>query len=70
MNGGKQMPVGNPSKQTIATRKYEAKAGWVSKTYKMKKEIVDAFKEACDKNGDSQAGKLMEFMKKYIDETK
>ena len=64
------MPVGNPSKQSVATRKYEAKAGWISKTYKMKKDIVDAFKEACDKNGDSQAGKLMEFMREYIEASK
>ena len=64
------MPVGSPSKQTIATRKYEAKAGWISKSYKMKKDIVEAFKEACDKNGDSQAGKLMEFMQDYVDKTK
>ena len=60
------MPVGNPSKQTIATRKYEAKTGWISKTYKMKKDIVDQFKEACDRTGVSQAGKLMEFMQEYI----
>ena len=64
------MPVGNPSKQSVATRKYEAKAGWISKTYKMKKDIVDEFKAACDKNGDSQAGKLMEFMREYIETTK
>ena len=63
------MPIGNPSKQSIATRKYEAKAGWTSKTYKMKKDIVKAFKEACDKNGDSQAGVLMRYMKQYIEET-
>lgn len=56
------------SKQSIATRKYEAKAGWTSKTYKMKKQVVDDFKDACDKAGVSQAGKLMEFMKQFIDE--
>ncbi len=31
------MPVGNPKPQTIATRKYEQKAGWISKSYKLKK---------------------------------
>ena len=64
------MPIGNPNRQTIATRKYEAKAGWISKTYKMKKDVVDAFKETCEKNGDSQAGKLMEFMRQYIENNK
>lgn len=55
-----------PSKQSIATRKYEKKMGWISKSYKMRKDIVDAFKAACEKNGDSQAGKLMEFMNEYV----
>ncbi len=62
------MPKGNPSKQSIATRKYEAKTGWISKTYKMKKETVDQFKLACDAAGVSQAGKLMELMQSFIDE--
>ena len=43
------MPIGNPSKQSIAARKYEAKAGWISKSYKMKRETVEAFAEACNK---------------------
>lgn len=43
------MPIGNPSKQSIATRTYEAKAGWMSKSYKMKRETVEAFAEACNK---------------------
>ena len=43
------MPVGTPKPQTIATRKYEKKAGWVSKSYKLKKEVVEEFAEACEK---------------------
>ena len=31
------MPVGNPKAQSIATRKYEKKTGWISKSYKLKK---------------------------------
>lgn len=61
------MPKGNPSKQSIATRKYEAKTGWISKTYKMKREVVEEFAEACKKSGVSQAGTLMDFMKDYIE---
>ena len=64
------MPVGNPSKQTIATRKYEAKVGWMSKSYKLKREIVEEFAKACNIKGVSQAGKLMEMMQEFIDETK
>lgn len=57
-----------PTPQSIATRKYEAKAGWMGKTYKMKREIVEAFAEACEKAGVSQAGQLMKLMQSFIDE--
>ena len=62
------MPIGNPSKQSIATRKYEEKAGWMSKSYKMKRETVEAFAEACNKAGVSQAGQLMKMMNEFIEE--
>lgn len=57
-----------PSRQSIATRKYEEKAGWMSKTYKLKREVVETFAEACEKTGVSQAGKLTELMKEFINE--
>lgn len=62
------MPKGSPKPQTIATRKYEEKAGWMSKSYKMKREIVEAFADACTKKGVSQAGTLMEFMREFTAE--
>ena len=65
--GAEEMPIGNPSPQTVATRKYEKKAGWVSKSYKMKKEIVEAFADACKKEGVSQAGQLMKMMQEFIE---
>lgn len=61
------MTMNNQSK---ATRKYEAKAGWISKSYKLKKDIVEQFSEACQQKGVSQAGALMDFMKKFIEENK
>ena len=54
---------------TIATEKYQKKAGWLSKSYKLKREVVEAFAEACEQAGVSQAGKLMEMMKEFIEET-
>lgn len=60
------MPVGNPKAQTIATRKYEEKAGWVSKSYKLKKDIVEAFAKACEENGEKQATVLTKLMNNYI----
>lgn len=56
--------------QTIATRKYEAKAGWISKSYKLKKEVVEEYSEACDKAGVSAAGQLTKMMKQFIEEVK
>lgn len=54
------------SKQTLRNQRYQDKAGWVSKSYKLKKEIVDGFAEACEKSGVSQAGQLTKMMKEYI----
>ena len=58
----------NPKPQTIATEKYQKKVGLVSKSYKLKKEVAEAFADACKKAGVSQAGKLTELMKSFIDE--
>ena len=64
------MTRGNPTKQTIATEKYGKKAGWVNKSYKLKKTLVEEFAEACQSAGVSQAAKLSEFMRKFIDSQK
>ena len=53
---------------TIATERYQKKAGWMSKSYKLKREVVEAFAEACEQAGVSQAGKLTELMKGFIEE--
>lgn len=58
----------NPKPQTIATEKYQKKVGLVSKSYKLKKEVAEAFADACEKAGVSQAGKLTELMKGFIEE--
>ena len=62
------MPVGNPKPQTVATAKYEKKAGWMSKSYKLKKEIVEEYAEACKKADVSAAGQLMKMMREFIEE--
>lgn len=61
------MPVGDPKPQTIATKKYEKKAGWMSKSYKLRKEIVESFAEACEKAGVSQASQISTMMKEFIE---
>lgn len=62
------MPVGNPTPQSVATRKYEEKAGWMSKTYKLKRDVVEAYAEACKKAGVSAAGQLTKMMNEFIQE--
>lgn len=62
------MPVGSPKPQTVATKKYEQKAGWVSKSYKLKRDLVEQFAEACGKAGVSQAGQISKMMKEFIEE--
>ena len=62
------MPVGSPKPQTVATKKYEKKAGFVSKSYKLRKELTEQFAEACDKAGVSQAAQLTKMMKEFIEQ--
>ncbi len=62
------MPIGNPKPQTIATSKYEKKAGYISKSYKLKRDTVEAFAKACKKSGVSQAGQITKMMKQFIEE--
>ena len=43
--------MNNANPQTKATEKYQKKVGLMSKSYKLKREVVEAFAEACDKTG-------------------
>ena len=45
--------------------KYKKKAGWLSKSYTLKKDIVEAFKKACEKQDVSQASVLSAYMVEY-----
>ncbi len=49
--------------------KWNAKAGLISKSYKLKRELVEQFAAACDKAGVSQAGQITRMMEKFIEET-
>ena len=50
--------------------KWNAKAGLISKSYKLKKDLVDQFAEACEKPGVSQASQLTKMMRDFIEEQK
>ncbi len=54
------------SKQTQRTERYQKKAGWISKSYKLKKDVVDAYAKACEKAGVSAAGQLTKMMSEFI----
>lgn len=50
--------------------KWNEKAGYISKSYKLKKELVEQFASSCDKTGVSQAGQLSKLMQSFIDSVK
>jgi len=54
------------STATRATARYHAKKGLISKSYKLDRNIVDMFAEACENAETSQAKELTAFMKRYI----
>lgn len=62
------MTKGSPNNQTIASKKYQNKVGYISKSFKMYRSTADRFKEACDKAGVSQAAKITELMEQFIKE--
>jgi len=51
---------------TRATAKYQTKKGLISKSYKLDRETVDLFAEACENAETSQAKEITKFMKRYI----
>lgn len=64
------MPKGNPSKQTIASEKYQKKVGYMTKGFKLKRDIVEQFEEACNRTGKSQAEVIREFMEEFVQQNK
>lgn len=48
--------------------KWNAKAGLISKSYKLKRELTERFAEACEKAGVSQAAQITAMMNAFIEE--
>lgn len=59
--------MGKP--QTEVTKKYSKKVGLISKSFRLKKDLCERFKNACEKNGESQAAVITTFMNEYIEKT-
>ena len=64
------MPKGTPNAQTKATEKYQKKAGLINKSFKLKKDVVEEFKETCTALGVSQDSALTGLMKQFISENR
>lgn len=64
------MPKGNPSKQTVASEKYQKKAGYMTKGFKLKRDIVEQFEEACERVGRPQAEVIRGFMEEFVQQNK
>lgn len=50
--------------------RWNKKAGYVSKSYKLKKDIVEAFASACERAGVSQASQLTKMMQEFVESVK
>ena len=50
--------------------KWDAKAGMIAKTYKVKKDDAEAFAEVCKANGVALGIKLSELMRQYVEQNK
>lgn len=64
------MPVGSPNTQTRATKKYQDKVGYIAKSYKIKKELADEFARCCEQEGVSQAAKISDLMREFINQVR
>ncbi|CBL35754.1 hypothetical protein CL3_06860 [butyrate-producing bacterium SM4/1] len=68
MEGEKKMPIGKPNAQTIASEKYQKKAGYMTKGFKIKRDVADRFERACEAAGVSQAAQITELMLSFAKE--
>ena len=62
------MPKGSPNSQTIASQKYQQKAGNMTKGFKIKSEVAEQFEKACEVAGVSQAAKITELRLSFVKE--
>ena len=63
------VPKGNPSAQTVATEKYQKKAGYMTKGFKIKRDVAERFAAACERAGVSQAAQITEMMNAFVEKT-
>ncbi len=64
------MPIGEPNKNTIRVERYHKKAGYKSKSFKLKGDIAERFAAACEQAGVSQASQITKMMEQFCEEVK
>ena len=64
------MPKGKPSAQTIASEKYQKKAGYMTKGFKIKRDLAEEFAKACEEANVSQASQISAMMRDFIEAQK
>lgn len=62
------MPKGTPNKNTVRVDRYQKKAGYKVKAFKLKGDVAERFEEACNIAGESQAAAITRLMEQYISE--
>lgn len=60
----------NEVKKARPQDRYNEKNNLVAKSYRLNKDVVDSFKEACEKAGISQSVQLTKMMQEFIDSVK
>ena len=50
--------------------KWNREHGYITKGYRMRREVADELKAACDKAGVSQSGQIVKMMKDFIEKNK
>lgn len=62
------MPKGNPTAQTKASEKFQKKAGYIVKGFKLKKDLVDEYERACERAGVNRTAQIRKMMEEFIKE--
>lgn len=62
------MPKGNPKAQTKASDKYQKKVGYMVKGFKLKRELVEQYEQACERAGVNQTAQIRKLMEQFINE--
>ena len=60
------MTIAKEKSRYDSQAKWQEKVGLVSKSYKLKKGLVDVFAKKCKENGESQAAAITRLMERYI----